>query len=401
MKKVFTPQQKAAVALEAIKGAKTISQIASIYEVHPTQVQQWKKVLQENISSVFADKRKRKGKPEQELLDELYRTIGQRDIELGWLKKNCTLSHEKRKELIVRNHADISIARQADLLGISRASIYYAPLPDPEEIRITRAIDELFTQYPFYGSRRMKGALADDYGIHIGRHQTRRLMRLMSLEAIYPREKPQTSISEPLHKKYPYLLRGLPIIHPNQVWGTDITYLRLEEGWAYLVAILDWYSRYVIAWEVSRTLESDFCIKALNRALQKESPEIFNSDQGTQFTSRDFTGILSAGKTKISMDGRGRCMDNIFTERLWRTVKYENVYLKSYRNIEEAKAGLSEYFQFYNHKRRHQSLNYQTPADVYLNQRSNPRQKPKHSGGQETLTIFSPQILSNLSTIAV
>ena len=316
-------------------------------------------------------------------------------------KKNCTLSHEKRKELIVRNHADISIARQADLLGISRASIYYAPLPDPEEIRITRAIDELFTQYPFYGSRRMKGALADDYGIHIGRHQTRRLMRLMSLEAIYPREKPQTSISEPLHKKYPYLLRGLPIIHPNQVWGTDITYLRLEEGWAYLVAILDWYSRYVIAWEVSRTLESDFCIKALNRALQKESPEIFNSDQGTQFTSRDFTGILSAGKTKISMDGRGRCMDNIFTERLWRTVKYENVYLKSYRNIEEAKAGLSEYFQFYNHKRRHQSLNYQTPADVYLNQRSNPRQKPKHSGGQETLTIFSPQILSNLSTIAV
>jgi len=299
------------------------------------------------------------------------------------------LSHEERKELIVHNHADISISRQAELLGISRSSIYCAPLPDPEEIKITGAIDELFTKYPFYGSRRMRGALADDYAIRIGRHQTRRLMRLMGLEAIYPKTK-KTSASEPSHRKYPYLLRGLPIIRPNQVWGTDITYLRLEEGWAYLVAILDWYSRYVIAWEVSRTLESDFCIAALNRALQKTSPEIFNSDQGVQFTSNDFTEILSMRGIKISMDGRGRCMDNIFTERLWRTVKYENVYLKSYRNIEEAKAGLSEYFQFYNHKRRHQSLDYQTPADVYFNQRSN-----------QTLTIFSPQILSNLSPIAV
>lgn len=300
------------------------------------------------------------------------------------------MSHEKRKELIVRNHADISISRQAELLGISRASIYYAPLPNPEEARITRAIDEIFTKYPFYGSRKMKGALVDDYAIRIGRHQSRRLMRLMGLEAIYPRKKPQTSISEPSHRKYPYLLRGLPIARPNQVWGTDITYIRLEEGWAYLVAIIDWYSRYVIAWEVSRTLESDFCIAALNSALQKGSPEIFNSDQGVQFTSNDFTKILSDREIKISMDGRGRCMDNIFTERLWRTVKYENVYLKSYRNIEEAKAGLSEYFQFYNHKRRHQSLNYQTPADVYRNQRSN-----------QILTIFSPQILSNLSPIAV
>jgi len=312
-------------------------------------------------------------------------------------KKNCTLSHEKRKALIVHNHADISISRQAELLGISRASIYYATLPNQEEIRITRAIDELFTKYPFYGSRRMKGILADDYGIHIGRHQTRRLMRLMGIEAIYPRKKPKTSISEPAHRKYPYLLRGLPIVRPNQVWGTDITYLRLEEGWAYLVAILDWYSRYVIFWAVSPTLESDFCITALKGALQKESPEIFNSDQGVQFTSHDFTEILSSREIKISMDGRGRCMDNIFTERLWRTVKYENVYLKSYRNIQEAGDGLSEYFRFYNHIRRHQSLNYQTPANVYLlcrqaglNQRSN-----------QTLTIFSPQILSNLSPIAV
>lgn len=293
--------------------------------------------------------------------------------------------------LIDRSFPKISISRQAELLGISRASLYYSPRRDPEEVRITKAIDEMYTKYPFYGSRRMKGALADDYAIKIGRHQTRRLMRLMGLEAIYPRKKPQTSISEPAHRKYPYLLRGLPIVCPNQVWGTDITYLRLEEGWAYLVAIIDWYSRYVVSWNISPTLESDFCIKALNTALQKESPEIFNSDQGVQFTSKDFTEILSAHEIKISMDGRGRCMDNIFTERLWRTVKYENVYLKSYRNIAEAKDGLSEYFQFYNHKRRHQSLNYQTPADVYFTkQRSN-----------QKLTIFSPQILSNLSPIAV
>lgn len=308
------------------------------------------------------------------------------------------MSHEKRKELIVRNHADISISRQAELLGISRSSIYYEPLSDPEEIRIIRAIDEIYTQRPFYGSRRMKDALADDCAIHIGRHRIRRLMRLMGLEAIYPKQKPKTSVSEPSHKKYPYLLRNLPIIRPNQVWGTDITYLRLEEGWAYLVAILDWYSRYVVAWKVSPTLKSDFCVEALNEALQKENPEIFNSDQGVQFTSNDFTKILSAKDIKISMDGRGRCMDNIFTERLWRTVKYENVYLKSYRNIREAEDGLYDYFLFYNHKRRHQSLNNQTPADVYLpcrqaglnNQRSN-----------QKLIIFSPPILSNLSTIAV
>ena len=274
--------------------------------------------------------------------------------------------------LIEYSHPDISVSRQADLLDISRASIYYTPRSDPEEVLITRAIDEIYTRYPFYGSRRMKGELADEYGIRIGRHQVRRLMRFMGLEAIYPRKKPQTSISEPSHRKYSYLLRNLPITHPNHVWGTDITYLRLEDGWAYLVAILDWYSRYVVSWNISPTLESDFCIAALEAALRSKQPKIFNSDQGTQFTDNDFIKILSIREIKISMDGRGRCMDNIFTERLWRTVKYENIYLKSYRNIPEARDGLSEYFLFYNTKRRHQSLDNQTPADIYFNhQRSN------------------------------
>lgn len=301
------------------------------------------------------------------------------------------MSHEKKVSLIDRLHPDISISRQTELIGVSRASLYYHPRHDPEEIRVTRAIDEVYTRRPFYGSRRMQDALVDEYGIHIGRHRTRRFMRLMGIEAIYPKKRPKTSKSEPSHKKYPYLLRNLFITHPNHVWGTDITYLRLEDGWAYLVAIMDWYSRYVVAWRVSRTLESDFCIAALNAALQENIPEIFNSDQGTQFTDNDFTKILLVREIKISMDGRGRCMDNIFTERLWRTVKYENVFLKSYRNIAEAEEGLAEYFLFYNTERRHQSLQRQTPADVYFNhQRSNPKFK-----------ISTPPILSNLSTITV
>ena len=301
------------------------------------------------------------------------------------------MSHSGKISLIDHSHSDISISRQSEILGVSRSSIYYQSRPDPEEVLITRAIDEVYTRHPFYGSRRMKDALRDDYAIHIGRHRTRRLMRLMGLEAIYPKKRPPTSQSEPSHKKYPYLLRNLAITRPNQVWGTDITYLRLENGWAYLVAIMDWYSRFVVAWRVSLTLESDFCIAALNRALQKNIPEIFNSDQGTQFTDNDFTKILIARDVRISMDGRGRYLDNIFTERLWRTVKYENVYLKSYRNIAEAAQGLSEYFSFYNTERRHQSLRNLTPADVYFNnQRSNQKFK-----------ISTPPILSNLSTITV
>lgn len=285
------------------------------------------------------------------------------------------MSHKQKVSLVDCSHPDISISRQTELLGVSRSSLYYTPRPDPEEIRITRAIDEVYTRRPFYGSRRMKDALSDDHAIRVGRHRVRRLMRVMGLEAIYPRQKPKTSISEPAHKKYPYLLRNLPIVRPNHVWGTDITYLRLEGGWAYLVAIIDWFSRYVVAWNVSRTLESDFCIQALEAALQEAKPEIFNSDQGTQFTDNDFTKILISHDVKVSMDGRGRFLDNIFTERLWRTVKYENIYLKSYRDVTEAREGLSEYFTFYNTERRHQSLDNRTPHDVHFNVVSGMRMK--------------------------
>lgn len=261
----------------------------------------------------------------------------------------------------------ISVSRQARILGISRSRVYYQPIENEEDIRIMHAIDELYTERPIHGTRKLRHYLRDDYGFPgIGRDRIRRLLQRMGLEAVYPKKRMHTSIPDHAHRTYPYLLRGLPVLRPNHVWGTDITYVRLEEGWAYLVALLDWFSRYVVAWELSRTLESDFCISALERALEAATPEIHNSDQGSQFTDRAYTSVLAARGIGISMDGRGRYLDNIFTERLWRTVKREDIYLRSYRDVGDAQAGLAEYFTFYNRKRRHQSLGYRTPAEVYF-----------------------------------
>lgn len=261
----------------------------------------------------------------------------------------------------------ISVSRQADLLDISRSSVYYEPVIDPEDIRIMNAIDEIFTQYPFYGHRRVREDLRSDYQIQIGKKRTISLMKNMGLEAIYPKKKWHLSDPDKDTRKFPYLLSGLPIISSNQVWGTDITYVKLSKGFAYLVAIMDWFSRYVVSWELSETLGIEFCLNNLKRALNIGAPEIHNSDQGSHFTSQQYIDILnSKEKIKISMDGRGRCMDNIFTERLWRTIKYENIYINEYQNINEANRGLSEYFKFYNEKRKHQSLNYQTPAQIYF-----------------------------------
>lgn len=227
-------------------------------------------------------------------------------------------------------------------------------------------IDKIYTDCPFYGSRRIRYELGQTYQILIARDHVRRLLRVMGIEAIYPKSKPNTSEPHPSHRTYPYLLKGLSIIRPNQIWGTDITYVKLENNWAYLVAFIDWFSRYVVAWELSPTLEIEFCLTALEQALKISTPEINNSDQGSHFTSEQFLEPLLQKNVKISMDGRGRCMDNIFTERLWRTVKYENIFLKSYQTIDEANLGLTEYFQFYNTKRPHQSLNYRTPSTVYF-----------------------------------
>lgn len=228
------------------------------------------------------------------------------------------------------------------------------------------AIDEIYTQYPFYGHRRICPELKEEYGVSIGKKKIIRLMNIMGLEAIYPRSKRNLSKPDNSHRKFPYLLKNMPITRPNQVWGSDITYVRIKHCFAYLSVMLDWFSRYVISWRLSQTLENDFCIQTLKEAIEINVPDIHNSDQGVQYTSQDYTDILSGAKVKISMDGRGRCMDNIFTERLWRTVKYENIYLNDYIDAKEARDGLRDYFKFYNEKRRHQSLGYQTPAKVYF-----------------------------------
>lgn len=225
-----------------------------------------------------------------------------------------------------------------------------------------RLLDGQYTETPFYGRRKMRRFLGEE-GWPVGHNRVARLMRLMGIEAIYP--KPRLSLPADGARRYPYLLKGLNIVRPNQVWGTDITYVRLLHGFAYLVAIMDWFSRYVISWSLSVTLDAAFCVDALDRALAIANPEIFNSDQGSQFTSADFTGRLESAGVRISMDGRGRCFDNIFTERLWRTVKYEDIYLKDYAAVPEARSGLGNYFNFYNKRRFHQSLDYKTPEAIY------------------------------------
>lgn len=262
--------------------------------------------------------------------------------------------------------AGISVRRQCELLGVSRAGLYYQPAGESEEnLRLMRLLDEQYTRTPFYGSRRMTVWL-EEQGYGVNRKRVSRLMTLMGIEAVYPKPK----LSEPGagHKVYPYLLEGMEVKRVNQVWSTDITYIRMAQGFVFLVAVMDWFSRYVLSWSLSLTLELDFCLEALRRALRTGRPEIFNSDQGSQFTSEKFTSELEGRQIAISMDGRGRYLDNIFIERLWRSLKYEEVYLKDYRLVPEAREGIDRYFRFYNHGRPHQSLGYRTPAAIYRGQ---------------------------------
>lgn len=263
----------------------------------------------------------------------------------------------------------LSITRQCQLAGVARATVYAQwreREEDATELLLCRLIDETYTRRPFFGSRRMVVELRA-LGHEVNRKRVQRLMRQMGLAGMAPG--PATSQPHPQHKVYPYLLRGVAVTRPNQVWGTDITYLRLAHGFAYLVAIIDWYSRKVLSWRLSNSMDALFCVDSLEESLRiYGKPQIFNSDQGSQFTSASFTQVLKREGVSISMDGRGRAFDNIFVERLWRTVKYEDVYLKGYATLGELTLGLTEYFDFYNHARPHQALGYQTPAAVYLQQ---------------------------------
>jgi putative transposase len=243
--------------------------------------------------------------------------------------------------------------------------VYYQPVPASQEnLELMKLIDQQYLERPFYGSRRMTVWLRNQ-GYGVNRKRVRRLMEIMGLRAIYRR--PRTSQPAPGHQVYPYLLRGVAITRPNQVWTADITYIPMARGFLYLVAIMDGYSRYVLSWRLSNTLEVDFCIEALEEALRNGQPEIFNTDQGAQFTSQAFTSLLEQHGIKVSMDGKGRYTDNLFIERLWRSLKYEEVYLKAYAGGKEARAGIAGYFDFYNMERPHQALGYQTPAEVFIN----------------------------------
>jgi putative transposase len=263
-------------------------------------------------------------------------------------------------------HRQISIRKQCELIGLNRSSLYYKPEPESEEdIKAKTLIDEIYTDKPFFGYRKMTVFLKQK-GLDINHKRVSRLMNEMGIQAVYPKRNLSKANME--HRIYPYLLRDVEITAPDQVWSSDITYIRMKKGFIYLAAVMDWHSRHVLSWSVSNTMDVHFCIEALNKALVKGTPEIFNTDQGSQFTSDAFTSILVKNSIQISMDSRGRVFDNIFIERLWRSLKYEEVYLKEYETVKEAVRGISRYFDFYNNERPHQSLGYRTPAEEYYGQ---------------------------------
>jgi putative transposase len=274
------------------------------------------------------------------------------------------MSQTARMEMVARPHPHYTIVEQCALLKVPRSTFYYKAEPvSDEELKLMRRIDEIFTKWPFYGSRRIVLELRDE-GWIVNRERVRRLMRLMGIEAIY--QKPNTSRKHPSHKIYPYLLKNLTIDRPNQVWCADITYIPMEKGWVYLVAVMDWFSRRVLAWRLSITMETDFCVEALREAMDLYGkPEIFNTDQGVQFTASAFIETLAAQGVQISMDGKGRFLDNIFIERLWRSLKYEEVFTHAYASVPEARRSIGRWLNFYNDQRKHQALGYRTPRQIF------------------------------------
>ena len=268
-----------------------------------------------------------------------------------------------RRSLIEPRHPQVTVQQQCNLLGLPRSTHYYQPATESEaNLEVMRWIDEQYLETPYYGSRRMAKALQAE-GYDVNRKRVQRLMGLLGIAGLMPKR--NLSQRHPGHRVFPYLLRNVEITHPDQVWSTDITYIPLRGGFVYLTAVIDWYSRYVLSWQLSNRLEGSFCLEALDAALAHTQPKIFNTDQGTQFTSEAFTNRLLSRAVAVSMDGRGRALDNVFIERLWRSVKYEDIYLKDYATVDEVNDGLASYFQKYNHERHHQALDYLTPAKVY------------------------------------
>jgi putative transposase len=363
-RKRYSAEFKARVALDAVKGLKTVNEFASTYGVHPTQITHWKHQLQKEVPEIFSARRAKREHDHEAFQAQLYQQIGQLKVELDWVKKKLVLPPEDKRELIEPSHPQLSIARPCDLVGLPRSTYYYQEQGESaENLTLMRLLDPQYTDTPYDGIRRMTAWLqSQGYAVHHKR--VARLLRTLGVETIYP--KPRISEPHPAHRVYPYLLRGVPITRVHHVWSTDITYIRLHGGFIYLVAVMDWFSRSVLSWAVSITMDVGCCLEALDHALAQARPEIFNTDQGAQCTSIDFTGRLTAAGIQMSMDGRGRALDNVFVERLWRTVKYEEVYWKDYETPREAMQGLGTFFVRYNEWRQHQALGYQTPASVYF-----------------------------------
>ncbi|WP_404294881.1 IS3 family transposase (plasmid) [Microvirga sp. RSM25] len=361
-----SPAFKAKVALAAVKGEKTLTELAQQFDVHPNQITQWKAQLLDGAAGVFGAEKAASANPPVDV-KTLHAKIGELTLANGFFRARARQGRSvaERKAMIDRSQA-LPLARQAEELGVSRGNLYYEPQPvSAADLALMRRMDELHLEFPFAGRRMLRDLLAAE-GFTVGRLHVSTPMKRMGLEALY--RKPNTSKPAPGHQVYPYLLRKLPITRPNQVWAMDITYIPMARGFVYLAAVVDWFSRRVLAWRLSITLEAAFCIEAVEEALSHYgSPEIFNTDQGSQFSSHDFTSVLLKNKIAISMDGKGAWRDNVFVERLWRSIKYEEVYLKAYDSVSEARASIGRYLTFYNSRRPHSSLDRRTPDRAYFN----------------------------------
>ncbi|MET4841363.1 IS3 family transposase [Bradyrhizobium japonicum] len=362
-RRTHSPAFKAKVALAAVKGDKTLAELAQLFDVHPNQITIWKNQLLEGAAGVFGHDKTSAETPVD--LKALHAKIGELALENDFLSGALTKGGPaERKAMIDRGH-DLSIVRQAKVLKLARSTVYYEPRPvSAEDLALMRRLDELHLDYPFAGARMLRSLLRRE-GVYAGRRHIATLMKRMGIEAVYRR--PNTSKPAPGHKIYPYLLRGLKIERPDHAWAMDITYIPMRRGFVYLAAVVDVFSRRVLAHRVSITMEAAFCVEAVQEALAKHGrPAIFNTDQGSQFTSLEFTDVLLDAKIAISMDGKGAWRDNVFVERLWRTVKYEEVYLRAYDSVSEARASIAKYLAFYNQGRPHSSLDGRTPDEAYF-----------------------------------
>lgn len=369
----FSAEFKAKVVLELLSQEQTLNQVASKYGVLPKSLQEWKKQFLENASLVFAPSKivkeyKDEIKSKEAEIEELQKALGKTTIERDWaVKKLKSLGLSNKKSLVEPKLSTVSLARQCELIGIHRSSLYYKSKGlSMHDIEIMHRIDEIFTEMPFYGHRRIHKQLKDENNA-IGRHRVAKYMKLLGIKALYPTKKRDTSIRNQEHVIYPYLLNKTEITQPNQVWCGDITYIRLQGGFAYLSVVMDWYSKKVLAWKLDTTMDASLSLSVLQQAIEHHgSPDIFNSDQGSQYTAYEHICVLKQHGINISMNGKGRSRDNIVAERFFRTLKYEDIYLKRYSTLKEAKAGIENYIKFYNTKRLHSALGYKTPMSVYM-----------------------------------